>query len=145
MAESKFVYVTYIRAPAQKIWDHLTTPELNRLFWGGYAQESTWAEGADYSLVGPEGNAWDRGKVLAFEPPRRLSVTWQHLHDEGMKAEGVSTATFDLAPMSDELTKLIVTHSMPLPGSKLIEAVSTGWPMILASLKSLLETGKALG
>jgi hypothetical protein len=33
---------------------------------------------------------------------------------------------------------------MERPASKLIEAVSRGWPMILGSLKSLLETGEPL-
>jgi uncharacterized protein YndB with AHSA1/START domain len=145
MAESKFVYVTYIRAPAQTVWRHLTDPALNRLFWGGYAQESTWALGADYRIVGGDGKAWDTGKVLAVDPPRRLSVSWLHLDDDAMKAEGHSVATFELEAMGDDQTKLTVTHVMPREGSKLIEAVSTGWPMILASLKSLLETGKALG
>jgi hypothetical protein len=33
---------------------------------------------------------------------------------------------------------------MDKPDSKFLEAVSGGWPMILASLKSLLETGESL-
>jgi uncharacterized protein YndB with AHSA1/START domain len=141
---SRFVYVTYIRAPAQKIWDSLTDPAQNRLFWGGYHQESGWKVGDDYAIRGPDGNAWDTGKVLASEPPRHLSVSWVHLHDAAMKAEGVSTATFDLAPGVDGVTKLTLTHSIEVADSKLIGAVSTGWPMIFASLKSLLETGRAL-
>jgi uncharacterized protein YndB with AHSA1/START domain len=144
MAESRFLYVTYIRAPAAKVFEALTDPAQNKLFWGGYHQQSTWAAGADYAIVGPEGDAWDTGTVLVFDPPRRLEVTWLHMHDPAMKAEGVSTCSFVLEQMG-EATKLTVTHSIPVADSKLIGAVSTGWPMICASLKSLLETGKPLG
>ncbi|HXQ12347.1 MAG TPA: SRPBCC family protein [Caulobacteraceae bacterium] len=144
MAESRFLYVTYIRAPAQAIWDHLTSPELNKRFWHGYSQKSTWAKGADYAIVAGDGEAWDTGKVLACEPPKRLSVTWTHQKDAAMKAEGESVATFDIEPVNDRVTKLTVTHTIGVSPSKFIEAVSTGWPSILANLKSLLETGSAL-
>jgi uncharacterized protein YndB with AHSA1/START domain len=141
---SRFVYVSYIRASADKVFEALTDPDQNRLFWGGYHQQSTWEVGADFAIVGPEGAAWDQGKVLACEPPRRLEVTWVHLHDPQMNAEGVTTVSFDLE-MRGETTKLTVTHVSPVAESKLIGAVSTGWPMILSSLKSLLETGEPLG
>ena len=145
MAESRFLYISYIRAPAQKVFAALTDPAQNKLFWSGYHQESSWEVGADFAIVGAEGNAWDTGKVLAFDPPRHFQVTWLHQHDAAMKAEGESTCSFDVEALSDALTKLTVTHVMPIADSKLIGAVGTGWPMILSSLKSLLETGKPLG
>lgn len=145
MAESRFLYVTYIRAPAQKVWDALIDPALNQQFWSGYHQESSWDVGADFAIVGPEGKAWDTGKVLAFDPPRHFQVTWLHQHDAAMKAEGESICSFDVEALSDQLTKLTVTHVMPVANSKLIVAVGSGWPMIMSSLKSLLETGRPLG
>jgi uncharacterized protein YndB with AHSA1/START domain len=145
MAESRFVYVIYIRAPAEEVFRHLTDPQLNRLFWGGYHQESSWQVGAPFSIVGPDDKVWDAGEVLACDPPRRLSVTWEHQMDAAMKAEGASTATFDLEPFGEGGTKLTLTHSIGVAGSKFIAAVSGGWPNILSSLKSLLETGRALG
>jgi uncharacterized protein YndB with AHSA1/START domain len=145
MAESRFLYVTYIRAPAQTIWDALTDPVQNRKFWGGYHQETSWAAGADYSIVGPDGQPWDTGKVVAIDPPKRLSVTWLHLRDQALRAEGESTATFELETAPTGITKLTVTHTIGVANSKFIAAVSTGWPMICASLKSLMETGEALG
>jgi uncharacterized protein YndB with AHSA1/START domain len=144
MAESRFVYVTYIRATPQAIWDELTDPERNKLFWSGYHQQTSWKVGDDYEIVGPDGRAWDTGKVLVNDSPKRLSVTWLHQHDEAMRAEGESTCTFELAPATDTVTKLTVTHAIDVANSKLIGAVSNGWPSILASLKSLIETGSAL-
>ena len=41
-------------------------------------------------------------------------------------------------------TSLTIIHESDKPDSKLIDAVSNGWPHILASLKSLLETGESL-
>jgi uncharacterized protein YndB with AHSA1/START domain len=144
MAESRFLYVTYIRATPQQVWGALVDPAQNRKFWNGYHQESTWAEGADYRIVGPDGHPWDSGHVVVAEPPKKLSVTWLHLRDESMRREGTSTATFELEPVRDGLTRLTLTHAIGIANSKLITAVSGGWPMILASLKSLLETGEAL-
>ncbi len=40
--------------------------------------------------------------------------------------------------------KLTVVHEIDHAESKLIQAVSGGWPSILSSLKSLLETGEPL-
>jgi uncharacterized protein YndB with AHSA1/START domain len=144
MAESRFVYVTYIRATPQAIWDELTNPERNKLFWAGYHQETGWKVGDDYEIVGPDGRAWDTGKVLACDPPKRIEVTWLHEHDAAMRAEGESTCTFELEPVSAEVTRLTVTHAIGRADSKLIGAVSNGWPSILSSLKSLIETGRAL-
>jgi uncharacterized protein YndB with AHSA1/START domain len=144
MADSRFLYVTYIRATPERIFEALTDPEQNRLFWHGYRQQSSWKKGADYAIVSGDGEAWDTGKVLACDPPKRLSVTWTHQKDAAMKAEGESVATFDIEPVNDRVTKLTITHTIGVSPSKFIEAVSTGWPSILANLKSLLETGSAL-
>ena len=145
MAESRFLYVTYIRATPEAVWEHLTNPALNKLFWAGYSQVTSWQVGADYDLTAADGQVWDKGKVLAFDPPKHLTVTWRHLHRPELAAEGDSTCSFDLEVAAEGVTKLTVTHSIGVAQSKLIEAVSGGWPSILSSLKSLLETGTALG
>jgi uncharacterized protein YndB with AHSA1/START domain len=85
----------------------------------------------------------DTGTVLDYDPPRRLSYSWRVEFHEVFRRERASRVTFDLEPMGPEV-KLTVTHDDFDPGSKVLEAVSNGWPMVLASLKSLLETGCAL-
>ena len=98
----------------------------------------------------------DEQVVLAADPPRRLSYTWHTMTPEFIEAFGAeggfgdeaaaerrSTVTFDIEPAGD-LVKLTVTHDGFDPGSAVLEAVTGGWPPILASLKSLLETGEAL-
>jgi uncharacterized protein YndB with AHSA1/START domain len=143
MAESEFVYVTYIRTTPEKLWRALTEPEFTRKFWVATAQECDWKVGSTWKLVVPDGRVADTGEVVAIDPPRKLVLTWQnHLFPE-LTAEGFSRMTYDLEPMGSSV-KLTVTHTMDRKDSKLVKAVSNGWPNILASLKSLLETGEAL-
>lgn len=143
MAESEFVYLTYIRTTPEKLWRALIEPEFTRQFWMNTTQESEWKPGAAWRIAKPNGESADSGEVLEIEPHKRLVLKWQnHLFPE-MDAEGFSRLTYQLEEQSDAV-KLTVTHEMDKSDSKLIKAVSGGWPVILASLKSLLETGKAL-
>ena len=143
MSSSKFVYVTYIRTTPEKLWDALIRPEFTRQYWTGTHQVSDWKPGADWKLMIPDGRIGDSGKVVEFNPPRRLVVTWENQFIPELKAEGHSTCTYELEPAGSAV-KFTLTHEMPKPDSKLICAVSEGWPLILASVKSLLETGECL-
>ena len=140
---SKFVYVTYIRTTPEKLWEALVTPEFTKKYWLGVSQVSDWKVGSSWKLVFDDGRVADTGEVLEIDPPRKLVVSWQNEFRPELKEEGHSRATFDIATVG-ELVMLTVTHEIAKEGSKLIEAVSGGWPAILSSLKSLLETGKAL-
>ena len=139
----KFVYVTYIRTTPEKIWDALTKPEFTRAFWFGTVMESSWQKGQPWKMVGESGTIFDAGEVLEVEKPKRLVLSWRHQMRPELKAEGEARCTIDLETTKD-MVKLTVTHTMERAGSKLIAAVSGGWPSILSSLKSYLETGKAL-
>jgi uncharacterized protein YndB with AHSA1/START domain len=143
MADSQFVYVTYIRTTAEKLWQALTEPEFTRKFWVDTVQECEWKPGASWRLVKPDGSTADSGEVVEIEPHRRLVLTWQNHMFPEMTAEGYSRMTYELEPMAGQV-KLTVTHTMDKSESKLVKAVSTGWPHILSSLKSLLETGEQL-
>ena len=139
----RFVYVTYIRTTPEKLWDALTKPEFTRAYWFGVWPDCSWEPGASWRLMFPDGRVGDTGEVLEVDRPRRLVLKWRNEFRPELKAEGFSRATFDLEEM-DETVKLTVTHEIERKGSKFISAVSTGWPSILSSLKSLLETGKPL-
>ncbi len=143
MSESKFVYVTYIRTTPEKLWRALTMPEFSRQYWAGTWQDCTWEKGASWKLMIPDGRVGDSGEVLEIDPPRRLVRSRENQFQADLKSEGHSRATFELEPQ-DDMVKLTIVHEMDKPDSKFIEAVSSGWPLILASLKSLLETGESL-
>jgi uncharacterized protein YndB with AHSA1/START domain len=140
---SKFVYVTYIRTTAEKLWDALIKPEFTKQYWCACWQESEWTVGATWKLVRPDGTVCDAGEVLEVDRPKRLVVKWRNEFRPELTVEGFSRCTFDLEP-TDDSVKLTITHEIDCEKSKLIDAVSNGWPKILASLKSLLETGESL-
>jgi uncharacterized protein YndB with AHSA1/START domain len=139
----KFVYVTYIRTTPEKLWDALTKPEFTRAYWCETWQDSSWEAGSTWRVMIQDGRVADSGEVVEIDRPRRLVLSWCNEFRPELKQEGYSRATFDLEPMGESV-KLTVTHEMDRDGSKFITAVSNGWPHILASLKSLLETGKPL-
>lgn len=140
---NKFVYVSYIRTTQEKLWDALTKPEFMRVYWCGTVQESAWTKGSSWKMVQPDGSVSDAGEVLEVEKPRRLVLKWRNAFKPELAAEGNSRCTFTLEPSPGDMVKLIVEHEMEteVEGSKFLGAVSNGWPMILSSLKSYLETG----
>jgi uncharacterized protein YndB with AHSA1/START domain len=140
----RFVYVTYIRTSPEKLWDALTKPEFTRKYWFGSALESSWEQDAAWQLRSShDGRLTDSGKVAEIDKPRRLVLSWRNEFVPEMTAEGYSRATFELEKQGDTV-KLTVTHEIDKKDSKLIKGVSGGWPIILASLKSLLETGESI-
>jgi uncharacterized protein YndB with AHSA1/START domain len=140
---SRFIYVTYIRATPEQVWAALTQPEFTRRYWCETWQDSTWEKGASWKLMIPDGRVGDAGGIVEIDPPRRLVLRWRNEFVPEMRADGDSLCSFEIEPTPSG-AKLTVRHEADRPDSKLIEAVSNGWPGILSSLKSLLETGEAL-
>ena len=91
----------------------------------------------------PGGRVADSGEIVEIEPPKRLVLSWRNELFPEAHAEGHSRLTYELEAKG-EAVKLTVTHEMDRPDSKLIQKTSNGWPAILSSLKSLLETGEPL-
>lgn len=143
MAESRFVYVTYIRTTPEKLWQALLEPEFTRQYWAECWHDCEWTPGSPWKLMIPDGRVGDSGEVLEIDPPRKLVLSWKNEFKEELKPEGFSRLTYQLDP-EGESVKLTVIHEMDQPKSKLIDAVSQGWPHILSSLKTLLETGESL-
>ena len=88
----------------------------------------------------PDGRITDTGEIMEAEPPRRLVIRWAHQDKPELKAEGDSYCTMELEPLGAAV-KLTITHTSERDPSKLIVAVSGGWPKVISNLKSLLETG----
>jgi uncharacterized protein YndB with AHSA1/START domain len=138
---STFVYVVFIRTTPEQLWSALTTSDFMTQYWFGMQIETDWKTGSSWILRYPDGRVADTGEVLETDPPKKLVLKWRNDWKPELKAEGYSKCTMDLEPMAGA-TKLMVTHTMDRAGSKLIEAVSGGWPRILSNLKSLVETGE---
>ena len=143
MANPSFVYVTYIATTPEKLWQALIDGAFTRQYWAGTVIESDWKVGAPMRLS-VEGTAHDHsGVVLAFDPYRRLSYSWHVEFHEVFRREKPSRVTFEIEPMGD-VCKLTVIHSGFEGETATYHQVTGGWPLIVASLKSLLETGQAL-
>jgi uncharacterized protein YndB with AHSA1/START domain len=141
MSKPAFVYTTYIETSAEKLWQALTDGDFTERYWFGHRVTSDWQVGSTYRFVN-HGQPMVEGKVLVSDPPRRLAYSWDVVKP-GVARERTSRVTFDLMPRG-KVIKLIVTHNEFDESGTTLRDVSAGWPMVLASLKSILETGHAL-
>jgi uncharacterized protein YndB with AHSA1/START domain len=139
MKKPKQVYQTFIRSTPKKTWDAITKPAFTRQFWAGIANVSDWKKGSKWEHVSKENEVWLTGVVVESVASKRLVVTWVDPDDLKDK----SRVTFEIEPM-DGLVCLTVTHDKFKDGSKMAGKVSWGWPRVLSSMKSFLETGKGL-
>ncbi|WP_024285935.1 metalloregulator ArsR/SmtB family transcription factor [Cellulomonas sp. KRMCY2] len=137
-----YVYVTYIQASAEQVWQALTDADLTARYWG-HANVSDWQVGSPWEHRRVDGsNAVDvAGTVLEAEPPTRLTITFEDSDKE--RAGGPSVVRFVVEP-HEGIVRLTVTHEN-LPNVEMLNGISRGWPAVLANLKSLLETGDVLG
>ncbi len=142
MSKPCFVYVTYIAAEPEKVWQALTSKDISARYWFGYNVNSDWKPDAPFALKNSEGKTTDEGVILECDPPRRLSYSWHPQYEE-FRNERPSRVTFVIEPLPGQV-RLTVTHEDFDEGSKVFESISDGWPMVLSSLKSWLETGAAL-
>jgi uncharacterized protein YndB with AHSA1/START domain len=140
MPRSTFVYVTYIRTTPDELWSALTDEEFMKQYWFGNSCQSQWTPGSSWTMRHPDGRICDAGEIVEAEPPRRLVIRWRHELKPELKVEGDSLCTMELEP-SGPAVKLSITHTIEQDPSKLIAAVSGGWPKVISNLKSLLETG----
>ena len=141
MSKPEFVYTTYIETSAEQLWLALTDGDFTERYWFGHRVSSDWEAGSPYKFVHQGANSIE-GSVLMSEPCKRLVYTWNPCMPEAQR-ERTSRVTFDLESRGT-VVKLTVTHDNLDQGGKTLRDISAGWPMVLASLKSLLETGQAL-
>jgi uncharacterized protein YndB with AHSA1/START domain len=139
MSKPDFVYTTYIETTPEKLWHALTDGEFTERYWFGYRATSDWKLGSPFQFA-KQGEPSVEGKVLASDPPKRLVYSWDPVKTP---RERTSRVTFDIEPRG-KVVKLTVTHDELDERGETLRNISGGWPMVMASLKSLLETGHPL-
>lgn len=141
--KTSFVYVTYIASTPQKVFEAITRPDIARRYWG-HENVSDWRVGSDWRHIRADDARTVElvGKVVEIAPPSRLVITWANA-SQAADPESYSRVTFDIAEY-DDMVRLTVSHDELVAGSGMAKGISKGWPVVLSSLKSFLETGRAL-
>lgn len=141
--KTSFVYVTYIRSTPEKVFEAITRPEIARRYWG-HENLSDWQPGSDWRHVraNDERTVNIVGKVVEVSAPRRLVITWASPSQSDDPA-AYSRVSFDVEAY-DDMVRLTVTHDELEAGSGMASGIQKGWPIVLSSLKSLLETGQGI-
>jgi uncharacterized protein YndB with AHSA1/START domain len=139
---TEFLYTTYIKTTPRQVWDAITTPEFTRQYWG-HANISDWKVGSKWEHVNQEtGNVLMTGEILEANPPKRLVLSWVPPDKRGNESE-TSRVTFEIDVIED-MVRLNVIHDRLQAGSDMARGISNGWPRVLSSMKSFLETGTPL-
>ncbi len=141
--KTSFVYVTYIAASPQKVFEAITRPELARRYWG-HENVSDWTPGSKWEHVrtNDERTVELVGEVVEITPPSRLVMTWANA-SQADDPSAYSRVIFEIVEY-DDMVRLTVSHDDLIAGSGMANGVSKGWPTVLSSLKSFLETGRGL-
>jgi uncharacterized protein YndB with AHSA1/START domain len=140
----KTVYVIYIASTPEKVWQALTDPELSQRYFHGSRIEIEPRVGGNFVLRHPDGGVNVRGEVVEWSPPRRLATTWTVEGMPELREFPPCLVSYDIET-SGESVKLTMTESYSWhPPDALLCGGRSGWPAILSSLKSVLETGKPL-
>ena len=126
------------------MWDALRDPDMTRDYWARHRNVSDWTPGSRWrhELYDDPSVVHIVGKIVESDPPHRLVMTWAAPGSES-DADKVSRVTFDIAPFEGAV-RLTVTHDELEPESEMLRGISQGWPAVLSSLKTMLETGKAM-
>ena len=142
MPKSRFVYEIYIASTPEIVWKALLDGEFTRQYWER-DNVSDWKPGSPWEhRDSTAGVVRLLGEVVEASPPHRLVLTWAEPSDRERR-ERHSRVTFELESVAD-MVRLRVTHEDLEPGSGMERNISQGWPRVLSSLKSLLETGRPL-
>jgi uncharacterized protein YndB with AHSA1/START domain len=138
------VYTIYIAAPPEKVWQALTTAEFSRQYFSGFAIEADLKVGGAFIARAPDGSVHISGEVIECDPPRKLTVTWNVNWPALVQKLGPTLVTYEIEQAGDvvKLT-MLQSHDRDI-SDDILSGGRAGWPAILSSLKSLLETGRAL-
>ncbi len=149
----EFVYATFIRTTPEKLWEALTNGDFSQKYWMGFRIEVELKAGSTVRIHPPkdmEAHGDHAGKVLVCEPCRKLVYTWNQNDkpEVAKKRDGLSRVTYELTPMGAQV-KLRLIHENLLPEDiekdpTTFRGINNGWPAVISSLKSLLETGEAI-
>jgi uncharacterized protein YndB with AHSA1/START domain len=138
------LYTIYIASTPEKVWEALTSAEFSRKYFFGFAVDAELKIGGAFIVRAPDGSVHINGEVIECEPPRKLSVTWNVNWPGLVEKLGPTLVTYEIERAGEAVRlTLAEAHDRPIEDD-ILSGGRQGWPAILSSLKSLLETGKPL-
>jgi uncharacterized protein YndB with AHSA1/START domain len=138
------VYTIYIASTPERVWEALTSAELSRKYFFGNAVEVDLKIGGAYIVRTPDGALHISGEVIECDPPRKLTITFNVNWPALIEKLGPTLVTYEIEPVGNAV-RLTMTEAHDRPISDdILSGGRQGWPAILSSLKSLLETGESL-
>jgi uncharacterized protein YndB with AHSA1/START domain len=137
------VYTIYIKSTPEKVWEALTTAEFSRKYFFRNAVEIDLRVGGAFIVRAPDGSLHISGEVIECEPAKKLTFTFNVNWPSLVEKLGPTLVTYEIEPVGEvvKLT-LLQSHDRPL-SDDILSGGRLGWPAIMSSLKSLLETGTA--
>jgi uncharacterized protein YndB with AHSA1/START domain len=138
------VYTIYIASTPEKVWQALTSAEFSQSYFFGNSVEVDLRVGGAYIVRTPDGALHISGEVIECEPNRKLMVTFNVNWPALIEKLGPTLVTYEIEPTGDAVRlTLTEAHDRPI-SDDILSGGRSGWPAILSSLKSLLETGTPL-
>ncbi len=156
MSDNSFEYTIYLNATPKKVWNALTQPTKTTRWWH-VAYVTDWKIGSTFTLRQDGITIEDPAQVIVESTPHaRLSYTWHTFSPEWAALNGFDEATRLLfasesrsrvtftITKTGHVVQLTVIHDGFDDASHVLDAIREGWPPLLSSLKSMLETGEPL-
>ena len=143
MDRPRHVYQVFIRTEPEQVWQAITDPAFTERFFFQTRVAAEWQPGAPIKYWMRDGALAVEGEVLEAEPPRRLVTTWAFRGNPETEVDPPSRVTWEIEPMAG-MCRLTLVHDDFPSETATFKSVGGGWPLVLSSLKSLLETGEPL-
>lgn len=138
------VYTIYIAATPERVWQALTSAADSQLYFSGFAVEVEERDGGAFVLRAPDGSVHIGGKVITYDRPRKLAVTFNVNWPGLVEALGETLVTYEIEQTGDSVRLTMTEANERKIDEDILSGGRAGWPAILSSLKSVLETGKPL-
>lgn len=143
MTQPVYAYRTYIRATLDEVWDALTNPDMTAGYFFGTRVDCDWVDGSPINYFYPDGRLASSGEVISVDPPHSLERLFLPEWDDELRAEGPVREIWKLARNNGMVEVTVEMHDIAVD-SAIFKDFTTGFPWIIASMKSLIETGKGL-
>ena len=137
-------YTIYIASTPDKVWEVLTSPEWSKRYFFGLGVTLEPRVGGIFMVRNPDGSAHITGEVIAHDPPRHLVVTWDVNWPDLVERLGRTLVTYQIEQAGDAVRLAVIQSNERPLSDDILSGGRAGWPAILSSLKSVLETGKPL-